>query len=76
MPADERHDACPPSAAIAGTPFLSKNVRYDIVKDFEPIGLIYALRSCLMVNSTFADQSVEGPDRVCEGEIAKKTRAR
>ena len=41
MPADGSVMTLSASAAIAGNPFLYKNVRYDSVKDFEPVGLIY-----------------------------------
>ena len=37
MPADGSIMTLSASAAIAGNPFLYKNVRYDSVKDFEPI---------------------------------------
>jgi tripartite-type tricarboxylate transporter receptor subunit TctC len=46
------------SAAIAGNPFLYKNVRYDSVKDFEPVGLIYDAPLVLMVNSSLPIQSL------------------
>ena len=51
MPADGSVMTLSASAAIAGNPFLYKNVRYDSVKDFEPIGLIYDAPLVLMVNS-------------------------
>ena len=46
------------SAAIAGNPFLYKNVHYDSLKDFEPIGLIYDAPLVLMVNSVLPVQSM------------------
>jgi tripartite-type tricarboxylate transporter receptor subunit TctC len=60
MPADGSVLTLSASAAIAGNPALYKNVRYDSVKDFEPIGLIYDAPLVLMVNSalpvnTFAE---------------------
>jgi tripartite-type tricarboxylate transporter receptor subunit TctC len=59
MPADGSIMTLSASAAIAGNPFLYKNVRYDSVKDFEPIGLIYDAPLVLMVNSTLPIQSVK-----------------
>jgi tripartite-type tricarboxylate transporter receptor subunit TctC len=51
MPADGTVFTLSASAAIAGNPFLYKNVHYDSIKDFEPIGLIYDAPLVLMVNS-------------------------
>ena len=68
MPADGSVMTLSASAAIAGNPFLYRNVRYDSVKDFEPIGLIYDAPLVLLVNSTLADPVAEGADRVREGE--------
>ena len=51
MPADGSVMTLSASAAVAGNPFLYKNVRYDSIKDFEPIGLIYDAPLVLMVNS-------------------------
>lgn len=59
MPADGSIMALSASAAIAGNPFLYKNVRYDSVKDFEPIGLIYDAPLVLMVNSALPVQSLK-----------------
>ena len=59
MPADGSVMTLSASAAIAGNPFLYKNVRYDSVKDFEPIGLIYDAPLVLMVNSTLPIHSVK-----------------
>jgi tripartite-type tricarboxylate transporter receptor subunit TctC len=59
MPADGSVMTLSASAAIAGNPFLYKNVRYDSVKDFEPIGLIYDAPLVLMVNSVLPIQSVK-----------------
>jgi len=59
MPADGSIMTLSASAAIAGNPFLYKNVRYDSVKDFEPIGLIYDAPLVLMVNSTLPIQSMK-----------------
>lgn len=59
MPADGSVMTLSASAAIAGNPFLYKNVRYDSVKDFEPIGLIYDAPLVLMVNSALPVQSVK-----------------
>lgn len=47
------------SAALAGNPSLYKNVRYDSVKDFEPIGLIYDAPLVLMVNSALPVNSLK-----------------
>jgi tripartite-type tricarboxylate transporter receptor subunit TctC len=51
MPADGSVLTLSASAALAGNPVLYKNVRYDSVKDFEPIGLIYDAPLVLMVNA-------------------------
>jgi len=59
MPADGSVMTLSASAAIAGNPFLYKNVRYDSVKDFEPIGLIYDAPLVLMVNSNLPIQSMK-----------------
>lgn len=59
MPADGSVMTLSASAAVAGNPFLYKNVRYDSVKDFEPIGLIYDAPLVLMVNSTLPIHSVK-----------------
>lgn len=59
MPADGSVMTLSASAAIAGNPFLYRNVRYDSVKDFEPIGLIYDAPLVLMVNSAVPVQSLK-----------------
>jgi tripartite-type tricarboxylate transporter receptor subunit TctC len=59
MPADGSVMTLSASAAIAGNPFLYKNVRYDSVKDFEPIGLIYDAPLVLMVNSALPIHSLK-----------------
>jgi tripartite-type tricarboxylate transporter receptor subunit TctC len=59
MPADGSVMTLSASAAIAGNPFLYKNVQYDSLKDFEPIGLIYDAPLVLMVNSTLPIQSLK-----------------
>ena len=59
MPADGSVMTLSASAAIAGNPFLYKSVRYDSLKDFEPIGLIYDAPLVLMVNSTLPIQSLK-----------------
>jgi tripartite-type tricarboxylate transporter receptor subunit TctC len=51
MPADGSVMTLSASAALAGNPFLYTNVRYDPIKDFEPIGLIYDAPLLLLVNS-------------------------
>ena len=58
MPADGSVMTLSASAAIAGNPFLYKNVHYDSLKDFEPIGLIYDAPLLLMVNSALPVQSM------------------
>jgi tripartite-type tricarboxylate transporter receptor subunit TctC len=58
MPADGSVMTLSASAAVAGNPFLYKNVRYDSVKDFEPIGLIYDAPLVLMVGSSLPIQSL------------------
>ncbi|NPC57943.1 Bug family tripartite tricarboxylate transporter substrate binding protein [Caenimonas soli] len=57
MPADGSIMTLSASAAIAGNPFLYRNVRYDSLKDFEPIGLIYDAPLLLLVNSALPIQS-------------------
>lgn len=59
MPADGTVMTLSASAAVAGNPFLYKNVRYDSLKDFEPIGLIYDAPLVLMVNSTLPVHTLE-----------------
>jgi tripartite-type tricarboxylate transporter receptor subunit TctC len=59
MPADGSVMTLSASAAIAGNPVLYKNVRYDSVKDFEPVGLIYDAPLVLMVNSSVPVQSLQ-----------------
>jgi len=58
MPADGSVMTLSASAAVAGNPVLYKNVRYDSVKDFEPVGLIYDAPLVLMVNSSLPIQSL------------------
>jgi tripartite-type tricarboxylate transporter receptor subunit TctC len=57
MPADGSIMTLSASAAVAGNPFLYRNVRYDSLKDFEPIGLIYDAPLLLLVNSALPIQS-------------------
>lgn len=59
MPADGSVMTLSASAAIAGNPVLYKTVRYDSVKDFEPVGLIYDAPLVLMVNSSVPVQSLQ-----------------
>ena len=59
MPADGSIMTLSASAAVAGNPVLYKNVRYDSVKDFEAIGLIYDAPLVLMVNTTLPIKSLE-----------------
>ncbi|OUM03685.1 Bug family tripartite tricarboxylate transporter substrate binding protein [Variovorax sp. JS1663] len=59
MPADGSVMTLSASAAIAGNPFLYRNVHYDSLKDFEPIGLIYDAPLVLMVNSALPVQSMQ-----------------
>ena len=58
MPADGSVMTLSASAAIAGNPFLYKNVQYDSLKDFEPVGLIYDAPLVLMVNSALPIHSM------------------
>lgn len=51
MPADGSALTLSASAALAGNPFLFSNIRYDSVRDFEPIGLVYDAPLLLMVHS-------------------------
>lgn len=57
MPADGSTLTLSASAALAGNPFLYNNVRYDSVRDFEPIGLVYDAPLVLMVNSKLPVES-------------------
>jgi tripartite-type tricarboxylate transporter receptor subunit TctC len=59
MPADGSILTLSASAALAGNPSLYKNVKYDPLKDFEPIGMIYDAPLLLMVNSTLPVTSVK-----------------
>lgn len=59
MPADGSVMTLSAAAAVAGNPFLYKNVRYDSLKDFEPIGLIYDAPLVLMVNSALPVNTLE-----------------
>jgi tripartite-type tricarboxylate transporter receptor subunit TctC len=59
MPADGSIMTLSASAAVAGNPVLYKNVRYDSVKDFEPVGLIYDAPLVLMVNTTLPIKSLD-----------------
>ncbi|HSV60055.1 MAG TPA: tripartite tricarboxylate transporter substrate binding protein [Variovorax sp.] len=59
MPADGSVMTLSASAAVAGNPALYRNVRYDSVKDFEPVGLIYDAPLVLMVNSTLPIKSLK-----------------
>jgi tripartite-type tricarboxylate transporter receptor subunit TctC len=59
MPADGSVMTLSASAAVAGNPVLYKNVRYDSVKDFEPVGLIYDAPLVLMVNTTLPIKSLD-----------------
>lgn len=51
MPADGSTLTLSASAALAGNPFLYKTLRYDSLRDFEPIGLVYDAPLILMVNT-------------------------
>jgi len=57
MPPDGSSMTLSASAAIAGNPFLYRNVRYDSLKDFEPIGLIYDAPLLLLVNGALPIRS-------------------
>lgn len=59
MPADGSILTLSASAALAGNPSLYKNVKYDPLKDFEPIGMIYDAPLLLMVNSALPVTSVK-----------------
>ncbi|MBT2325011.1 tripartite tricarboxylate transporter substrate binding protein [Variovorax paradoxus] len=58
MPADGSVLTLSASAALAGNPFLYSNVRYDPIKDFEPIGLIYDAPLLLLVNASLPVKSL------------------
>jgi tripartite-type tricarboxylate transporter receptor subunit TctC len=51
MPADGSVLTLSASAALAGNPFLYSKLKYDSIKDFEPVGLVYDAPLALMVNS-------------------------
>jgi tripartite-type tricarboxylate transporter receptor subunit TctC len=51
MPADGSVLTLSAAAALAGNPFLYNKLRYDTLKDFEPVGLVYDAPLALMVNS-------------------------
>jgi tripartite-type tricarboxylate transporter receptor subunit TctC len=57
MPADGSTLTLSAAAALAGNPFLYNKVRYDSVRDFEPIGLVYDAPLVLMVNSKLPIES-------------------
>jgi tripartite-type tricarboxylate transporter receptor subunit TctC len=57
MPADGSALTLSAAAALAGNPFLYSKVRYDSVRDFEPIGLVYDAPLVLMVNSKLPVES-------------------
>jgi tripartite-type tricarboxylate transporter receptor subunit TctC len=57
MPADGSTLTLSASAALAGNPFLYNKIRYDSVRDFEPIGLVYDAPLVLMVNSKLPVES-------------------
>jgi tripartite-type tricarboxylate transporter receptor subunit TctC len=57
MPADGSALTLSASAALAGNPFLYSKIRYDSVRDFEPIGLVYDAPLVLMVNSKLPVES-------------------
>ncbi|UUZ65656.1 tripartite tricarboxylate transporter substrate binding protein [Polaromonas sp. P1-6] len=59
MPADGSILTLSASAALAGNPSLYKNVKYDPLKDFEPIGMIYDAPLLLMVSSALPVTSVK-----------------
>jgi len=59
MPADGSTLTLSASAALAGNPFLYDKVRYDSVRDFEPIGLVYDAPLVLMVNSQLPVESFQ-----------------
>lgn len=59
MPADGSILTLSASAALAGNPYLYKNVKYDPLKDFEPIGMIYDAPLLLMVNAALPVTSVK-----------------
>ncbi len=58
LPADGSVLTLSASAALAGNPFLFTNVRYDPIKDFEPIGLIYDAPLLLLVNTALPVKSL------------------
>jgi tripartite-type tricarboxylate transporter receptor subunit TctC len=58
LPADGSVLTLSASAALAGNPFLFANVRYDPIKDFDPIGLVYDAPLLLLVNSELPVKSL------------------
>ena len=71
MPADGSVMTLSASAAIAGNPFLYRNVRYDSLKDFEPIGLIYDAPLLLLVNSALPIQSFKDLVAYAKANVGK-----
>lgn len=59
MPADGSALALAAAAALAGNPFLYSNVRYDSLKDFTPIGLVYDAPLVLLVNAGASVRTVQ-----------------
>lgn len=57
MPADGSVLTLSAAAALAGNPFLYNKIRYDSVRDFEPIGLVYDAPLILMVSSKLPIES-------------------
>jgi tripartite-type tricarboxylate transporter receptor subunit TctC len=51
MPADGSTLTLSAAAALAGNPALYSKIRYDSVRDFEPIGLVYDAPLVLMVHA-------------------------
>lgn len=59
MPADGSVITLSASAALAGNPFLYKNLRYETLKDFAPVGLVYDAPLLLLVNAQLPIKSVK-----------------
>ncbi len=68
-------------AALVANPHLYKNVQYDTLKDFEPIGLVYDAPMVLLVNPSVPVKSVadliahakQNPDRLTHSSSGNGT---
>jgi tripartite-type tricarboxylate transporter receptor subunit TctC len=73
MPADGSALALAAAAALAGNPFLYSNVRYDSLKDFTPIGLVYDAPLVLLVNASSSARTVRDVVALAKASPGKLT---